>query len=206
MKISQTAGFTVSILMLLTAQMATAGTPVSPFKALQPVGPASDNQANNYLGAGMGKVSTGSFCEALENCDEGDKSWKVFAGVRLNENIVLEGSYVDFGEQSGLAGTDEISQKVTAFTTTAVAGFPLNEQIDIFGKAGMARWSAETAGIAGNTDSNGTDVMVGMGTNYKLSESMGVRAEWERYKDIAITDGQESDIDLLSLGITFSSL
>lgn len=175
-----------------------------PFK---PISPVTDNsgKAENYLGGSIGQSSADGFCKSLQNCETGDKSWKLFAGIRLNDNIVLEGGYVNFGNQTGQNSGNDISQKASAFTTAAVAGFPMNEQIELFGKAGIARWSQEYMEAGVKSDSSGTDVLVGAGANYDLGENMGIRAEWERFKDVGNATNK-GDVDLLSVGVTFSSL
>lgn len=175
----------------------------APFKPISPNG--SSNKPDNYLGGSLGQTSADGFCETLQNCENADKSWKVFAGVRMNDNIVLEGGYVNFGEQAGQDANDSISQKATAFTLTGVAGFPMSDQIELFGKAGVARWSQESTVNGVKSDSSGADVLVGAGANYDLGDNMGIRAEWERFKDVGEA-AHKGDIDLLSVGVTFSSL
>lgn len=190
----------------LWAETPSAGMSAKPFTPLTPNGSGS-TQAPNYLGASIGKISTDSFCDSLTQCDNTATSWKTFAGVRVNENLVLEGSYVDFGKQTGLskAGTPH-TQQANAFSLGAVAGIPVAAQIEAFGKAGLARWTHEHQQNNGSAETTGTDVFIGAGANYDLGSNMGVRAEWERYKDIGNPNLQSNDIDLLSLGFTFSSL
>lgn len=197
----------LSTCLLLFAGNVYAQSPTSPFKPMSPIGSSQNKKPKNYLGASLGSVKTDGYCQALQNCEEGKKkSWKAFAGVRLNDNIVIESGYVSFGEQSGThASTGEHKQSVTAFTTTAVAGIPATEQIEIFGKAGVARWTAEDSRNNEKSEHKGTDITVGIGAHYDLGENLGVRAEWERFKDIGKA-GEESDLDLLSIGVTFSSL
>lgn len=192
----------ISLLVLAFASNVFAAGP-APFKPIHPIG--SSNKPDNYLGGSLGKTSADGFCETLQNCESADKSWKLFAGVRVNENIVVEGGYVNFGEQTGQDSNNAISQKATAFTLAGVAGFSMNDQIELFGKAGVARWSQEYTVNDAKSDNNGTDVLVGMGANYDLGDNMGIRAEWERFKDVGEA-AHRGDIDLLSVGMTFSSL
>ncbi|UOG91501.1 MAG: outer membrane beta-barrel protein [Candidatus Thiothrix sulfatifontis] len=207
MTISNTAALAVCLFSVLSsAAMADNSSPFSKIKPMSPIGMNSNAKAPNYLGASIGTTTTDGFCDPLSDCDNGDKSWKAFAGVRMNDNIVLEAGYVDFGKQSGTATTGNISQQASAFTTAAVAGIPMNDQIELFGKAGIARWTLEQTDSSGTVDNTGTDVLVGVGADYNLGDNMGVRAEWERFKDVGDTAAHANDIDLLSLGFIFSSL
>lgn len=208
---STIAGIVGLALILVASTASSADKNSSPFSKLKPMTPigtsSQSNQADNYLGASLGSVSADAFCTELQGCDNSDKSWKAFAGIRMNENIVVEGSYVNFGTQQGqdTAG-NTVSQDTTAFTVAGVAGFPMNGAIEIFGKAGAARWSNEQTNSIGKSDSKGTDMFIGAGANYDLGDNMGLRAEWERFKDVGTTSTQQGDIDLLSIGVTFSSL
>lgn len=200
------AGCAVLVLNAVAWADASPGMSAKPFTPLSPMGGLASNQAPNYLGASIGSPTTDGFCAGVGNCDNSDKSWKVFTGVRMNENLVLEGGYVDFGKQSGTLTGGTLSQQASAFTAAGVVGIPLADQIEAFGKAGVARWTVEQAAAGSTTEDTGTDVLVGIGANYDLGDNMGVRAEWERYKDIGQQDNHGGDIDLMSLGFTFSSL
>jgi opacity protein-like surface antigen len=170
-------------------------------------GGANSAQAPNYLGASIGSTTTDGFCNGLSACESTAKSWKAFAGVRMNENIVLESGYVDFGKQAGIASNGStVGQQASAYTAAAIAGVPVNDQIEAFGKAGVARWAVDTTTSTTTTASKGTDVLIGAGANYDFGNNMGVRAEWERYKDVGSDATHNNDIDLLSLGFIFSSL
>lgn len=188
------------------AETPPSGMSAKPFTPLSPLG-STGTQAPNYLGASIGKTSTDGFCATLTQCDNTETSWKTFAGVRVNENLVLEGSYIDFGKQTGFSKTGTPNtQQASAFSVGAVAGIPVAAQIEAFGKAGLARWTHEYQQNNSSAETTGTDVFIGAGANYDLGSNMGVRAEWERYKDIGNPSIQSNDIDLLSLGFTFSSL
>jgi opacity protein-like surface antigen len=208
---STMAGIAGLALILVTGAASATDSNRSPFSKLKPMTPigasSQKDQAQNYLGASIGSIKANDFCSGLQECGNSDKSWKAFAGIRANENIVVEGSYVNLGKQQGQDTVgNTVSQNTTAFTVAGVAGFPMNDQIELFGKAGAARWSAKHTDSTGTTEDKGTNVLVGAGANYDLGDNLGLRAEWERFKDVGITTGQQGDIDLLSVGITFSSL
>lgn len=207
-KTTRLAGYTLLVLTCAIYAEASATSAFTKSAPMAPISNTSNAQAPNYLGASIGSTTTTGFCDGLTACDNSDKSWKAFAGVRMNNNIVLESGYVDFGKQSGTDNTtSNVTQHATAFTAAALAGIPISDQIDAFGKAGMAHWTVEhTDNVGGTTDNKGTDVLVGAGANYNLGDNMGVRAEWERFKDVGSTATHNNDIDLLSLGFIFSSL
>jgi opacity protein-like surface antigen len=207
-KTTRLAGYTLLVLACAIFAEASANSTFTKSAPMAPInGGQNSAQAPNYLGASIGSTTTNGFCDGLAACDNTDKSWKAFAGVRMNDNIVLESGYVDFGKQSGTDNTtSNVTQHATAYTAAALAGIPISDQIDAFGKAGIAHWTVEHTDSTGTTDNKGTDVLVGAGANYNLGDNMGVRAEWERFKDVGSTATHNNDIDLLSLGFIFSSL
>ena len=203
MKISHTLSWT-SLALCVIGSPAYAG---SVFKPFTPI--TNNTQANNYLGASIGAASSDDICADVSHCDNSDKAWKAFAGMRLNENLVLEGGYNNLGSwQAQDTNGQSISQDVTAFTAAGVVGIPMNDQIEVFAKAGAARWSSKHKDATGNQHKKtGTDVLIGAGASYDLGDNVGVRAEWERFKDVGDTStNMAGDVDFVSVGVTFSSL
>ena len=160
--------------------------------------------APNYLGASLGSTSS-EFCTGLNNCGETGNTWKAYSGVRMGEKIFVEGGYVKFGEQKGNDGSAEVSSKAKGYSTAGVVTYSLNEQIELFGKAGMWWWKNEKKLANTTTKAEGSDLLLGVGANYNLGDNMGVRAEWERYQ-MSSDDSAKQALDLLSVGVTFSSL
>ncbi|TXH70509.1 MAG: porin family protein [Thiothrix sp.] len=159
----------------------------------------------NYMGASLGTASS-EFCTGLNHCGETNNTWKAYTGVRLNDKIFIEGSYVQFGEQQGIdANNNKASSSTKGYSTVGVVTYPLNNQIELFGKAGMWWWKNEHKKSTGTTATDGSDILLGAGANYNLGNNMGVRAEWERYQ-ISQDSATKQPLDLLSVGVTFSSL
>lgn len=162
---------------------------------------------DNYLGASIGQTQANGYCDEFAKCDDAGKSWKAYMGVRFNENIVLETGYTKFGKQTAKdADNKNFAQNASAFTTAAVVGYSVNQELELFGKAGVARWKVSQDLPNAKADESGMDILMGAGASYDLGNNIGVRAEWERYKDVGTPKIQKGDIDLLSVGVTFSSL
>lgn len=151
-----------------------------------------------YLGASAGTASVDSFCDNETNCDDSDMGWKIYAGYDYSERLAFEVGYVSLGEMR----SNTKSTEVTGYEVAAVGKVPLNNNIGLFGKAGMFRWEAEND--KGNRSA--TDIMFGAGVDYKFSDNMAFRAEWERFNDIETQSDDTSDVDMISAGITFRAL
>ncbi|TMH82921.1 MAG: hypothetical protein E6H47_13545 [Betaproteobacteria bacterium] len=54
---------------------------------------------------------------------------------------------------------------------------------------------------SGSLKETNTDLTFGLGVQYDVSRELGVRGEWQRYKNIGGDNvGGKSDVDVLSIG------
>ena len=169
-----------------------------------PFGNGSEAEHGYYLGGSVGTTKANDFCADLNNCDDNTKGWKVFGGYHLTDSLVLEGGYADLGELGQQPSDPEASSKISGYTGSLLATYPVQEKIKLFGKAGIFKQKSN------DTNSNYTDnikPVYGLGADYEIAEGIAIRGEWENYKDISSENNDEtSDIQMLSLGMTFSSL
>lgn len=90
-------------------------------------------------------------------------------GVRFNENIVLETGYTKFGKQTAKdAENVTFEQNASAFTTAAVMSYSVNQELELFGKAGAARWKTSQDLPNAKADESGMDILMGAGASYDL--------------------------------------
>ena len=168
--------------------------------AFQPFGSKSPSKTSSYVGASICSSTASNHCTNQSNCEDSDTSWKVYGGYRLSDLLTLQGGYTNLGERS----SGNITSETKGFTASALASYPVNEQINIFGKAGIFKWNTETS--QGN-EMDDIDPLFGLGADYKLNENMSIRGEWDNYKSVATSStGESSDVQMLSVGMTFSSL
>ena len=130
--------------------------------------------------------------------DAQDTGYKIFAKYTFANYLGIEGSYVDFGEPSddfaGLTGTIDAE----GYTLFGVGALPLGDNVEIFGKAGVISWDADSIvdGLLVGAD-DGTDLALGFGANWNTEGTVGVRAEFEWF-DIPDAD----NVWMASLGLT----
>lgn len=176
---------------------------------LKPLQPGTNTQASaeprNYVGASMGQTSSKG-CDGLIECDDTATSWKLYSGVRLADGIMLEAGYVDLGETQGKDTHGTVTSKTKGYTVAGVVELPVMDQFSVLGKAGIFRRKNEYTNNAGTHSNDGNSTLLGVGASYKMGNNLGIRAEWERYAKATQMNGNENDIDQLSIGITFSSL
>ena len=147
--------------------------------------------------------------------DNSDVGWKLFGGYRFNRWLGVEGAIVDLGKfdsritttvpnptqlLSDVAEVHPLSAQ--GLSVAAVGTLPIGERFTLFGKAGVFVWHGKIESNAGsfgnvNRNKNGADLSIGLGAGLKITNSIHVRAEWERY----FID--RNDSDLLSVGLSF---
>lgn len=174
------------------------------------VGPAFAQDTGLYIGGALGQATVDVDCTGATSCDDKDTSWRIFGGYQFNRNFAIEAGYIDLGEASAAGptppfGTTSVIQEATAFDVVAVGMLPIMDRFSVFGKLGFYRADTDVSvtntvlGSFSESDSN-TDLTFGAGVRYDFTRNLAVRAEWQRYSDLGISD-LESDVDVFSLGV-----
>ncbi len=144
------------------------------------VTPAYAVQPGGYVGFGFGQSDD----DVLSETDNG---WKVFGGANLSPNLGLELAFVDLGEfVGGVLTQSGVSYHLVGYV-------PVSDSFDLFGKIGLFAWKVDAFGLS-NT---GTDLTYGFGGEYRMTQQLALRVEWETYQDV---DG--GDVDLVSAGLS----
>ena len=131
------------------------------------------------LGASYGYAS-------IEDSDPGfsfdasDTGYKLFANYMFSSGFGIEGGYIDFGEpdDSLLGQTARIDAE--AWSLYGVGALGLSERFDLFAKAGVVSWEADSLidGIPVGAD-DGEDLALGIGAKFNSGGALGLRAEFE---------------------------
>lgn len=140
-----------------------------------------------------GSISQSSIDEP--GLDADDTNGKLFGGYRYNRHFSIEGTYYDLGEFT--QGTNQLA--LDGFGISINGYLPLADKLSLLGKVGLHAWDADVRGpIASRlSDSSDTDTFVGVGVEYRLSDRLDFRAEYERY------NVDNFDVDAVSAGVSF---
>ncbi|OIN91049.1 MAG: flagellar motor protein MotB [Comamonadaceae bacterium CG1_02_60_18] len=144
-----------------------------------------------------------------------DLGYKVFGGYQFNKNFALEGGYFNLGQfgfstTTRPAGTLAGDIRLKGLNLDAVGTLPITEKFSVFGRLGVTNTQANDS-FAGtgavsvlnpNPSSRDTNLKVGLGLQYALTDALSLRAEIERYRiDDAV--GNKGDVDLVSVGLIY---
>ena len=160
-----------------------------------------------FIGASAGQATFDVSCPAGHACGEKDYGWKVYGGLEVNEYIQMEVGYADLGEAKSSGATSGTAE-VNGMTIQVVGTYAFNPSFSLIGRGGMNILNLEvnetTAGLSSNEGDTDVAWSLGLGAQYNLSKSVGLRAEWERYFDVGDADSTgEMDVDLISAGVVF---
>jgi OmpA-like transmembrane domain len=168
--------------------------------------PATTADTGLYVGAGYVRAQINNvFGTTGYGFKIDDNAWKAIVGFRPIPPFAVEANYVDLGHQSqALLGGNNPSghADARAFDIFAVGLLPLGP-VDIFGKAGGARWSLsgnlqESNSTLFALDRSGTSFAWGAGVQAHVGP-IGGRLEYEHF-DMPYTDGAR----LFSVDVTFT--
>ncbi len=171
---------------------------------------SSPTLAQGFIGVGIGQTSgdldpdpapAGFF----RTVNDTDTSFKVFGGSALNPNLSIEVGYIDFGELSVEYSNGSITASdnyaMTALYFALVGSVPVG-QASLFAKLGLSSWDLDYTlrsnfGASGSDSASGTDPMFGVGVQLNPTETVALRAEFERFR--LEENGSETDVDVLGL-------
>ncbi|MBU2642741.1 MAG: outer membrane beta-barrel protein [Gammaproteobacteria bacterium] len=168
-----------------------------------------------YVGGNLGQSTSDISCPAGISCDDSDTAWKIYGGLEINEYISMEVGYIDLGEAT-FTGTQAGTRETNGMTTAIVGTYAISPSFTLSGRGGMNFLNTEVNGTIAATPTNptnnntgDTDVVwsFGVGAQYNITPSVGLRLDWERFFEAGSSDYNggtgEADIDLFSAGVVY---
>ena len=145
-----------------------------------------------YVGAGISKDKLSNIAPSGGLSDLNNTSWKVLGGLRVVKFLGVEADYLNLGSQTSAFVNTGSHSEAKAATGFAVGYLPLPVPfVDLYGKAGLARWSlsgsTSTPGGLFAFSDHGTEFAWGAGAQVHFG-NIGGRLEYENFR-IPNTDG-----------------
>jgi OOP family OmpA-OmpF porin len=150
------------------------------------------------------------------NVDNRDNAYKLFGGYQFNKYYAVESGYFDLGQfgytaTTTPAGSRTGSIKLRGINFDVVGMLPVSEKFSVLGRLGVNYAQARdtyssTGAVPAPTNSEPTNkeanYKAGLGLQYDLTKSLGLRAEAERYR-INDAVGNKGDVNMFSLGLVY---
>lgn len=149
--------------------------------------------------------------------DKTDTAYKLQLGYQFNQNLAIEGGYVNLGKltYSGSApgvGNKSVEFKAQGLNLSAVGILPLTERVSVFAKVGAIYAKVErtaavhTTLVQASSSESSTDLKGtwGLGASFDLTKNLAVRAEYEQFHKLGKNDKTgEANVDLISAGVAY---
>jgi len=133
---------------------------------------------NAYIGLGIGVAQ---ISEDLILVDDSSVAYKAVLGYELSENVSLEASFVTLDDYEAFSPFVVDTQRSVAdgrgLNVTAVLRMPLADSFDLNAKIGVLFWNTDSE--LASIESSGSDLSFGLGANFRVSEALGIRIDFD---------------------------
>jgi len=148
--------------------------------------------AGFYAGGGIGQFNASiddvdDVDATVDEWDDDDTAYKLFAGYRLNPYLGFELAYVNLGEPSGAVVPGfNVDAAIDGFAPYVVGTIPLGPWFEIYGRLGYyfydATYGADTTGFGRiEVDEESEDLVYGAGIGANIGEKLNLRFEYEKF-------------------------
>lgn len=172
---------------------------------------AAGAQAQGYAGVSAGQSQHDIDCGGTTFCDDTGVAYKAFVGWAVNDNMAVEAAFYRQGKAHA-GRTDALLGDVRADVSGRGVGLfgvllaPYSKRFNLFGKLGFVttRVRLDTRSTLAGSDSrteSHTNIAWGIGADYGLTDSLGLRLEYERAR-VKFQDVKR-DVDMVTAGLIF---
>ena len=147
-----------------------------------------------------------------------DTGFKLYGGYQFNNYWAIEAQYVKIGTYAAdtkkLVNNDHATVKVSGVSVAAVGILPLGESFSLFGKAGVIAKTLDTVAYddrrtyRSNGKTTETGLLLGVGSEFKLTPNLALRAEYEYFGKTNIADSRSKNLqmrnDMISIGARYT--
>jgi len=159
------------------------------------VGARADD-AGFYLGAGVGEAR-----QHNDVFDGSDTSFRWLAGYSFSRYFAAEAGFIDAGTQKDTIGAFDVKTSSDGVFAAVLAKLPLGKIVAPYAKLGYVFYDAtETVSNGGATSresTDGDDLLFGGGIEFRIGESVRLRAEYEN------VDVPYADFEIYSAVFTY---
>jgi OOP family OmpA-OmpF porin len=165
------------------------------------ISPLTQAEVGPYLGASFGSSHFDEDFSGL-NVDADTNAFRLVGGFQFGDYFGIEAGYHDFGNFSETIDLGAFSTRTTVkadgWTLGGTLGLPLNEQISLYGRAGVFFWDADVEIDGFSIDVPGDDnPYYGGGAKVDITSNLSLVGDWTRYELDSI------DSDVISIGFEY---
>lgn len=151
----------------------------------------AENGNGFYIGGGVGYAGHGTDCRGVDDCSNSRAGFKLLGGYQITPNLAIESSFGDTGRTRASGNGASLSNKTQSFTLAALGIYPVDKQIELFGKLGAHSTKNKIEGSSSDLSFSGSmnasGLLAGVGAQYRFTPNMLGRVEYE-YLSRAVYD------------------
>ena len=163
--------------------------------ALASTAALAENGNGFYIGGGAGYAGHGIDCRGVDDCSNSHAGFKLLAGYQIMPNLAIESSFGDTGRTKASFDGIGVSNKTQSFTIAALGIYPVDKQVELFGKLGAhstrnkitASVEANGLNLSDSESRNASGLLAGVGAQYRFTPNLLGRVEYE-YLSRAVYD------------------
>jgi OOP family OmpA-OmpF porin len=155
-----------------------------------------------YAGLTLGSGKPGVTPSAAALSKNSKSIYGGLVGYQYNKNLAVEGQFTGIGESKDVNGN---TVKGDAFSLSAVGLLPLSDSFELYGKLGFASTKTKASAGATNLGATRSALTYGIGGQYNVSQSFGVRFGWDQYGAATTAAGVKTNknADVYTVGAVF---
>ncbi len=155
------------------------------------------NASDFYVGGKAGYSLLDSKCTITDQCEEEDFAAGIYGGLNANDYFGFEIGYDWLGDFASDYGTGaKVDGGIEAFTFAPKLRYPMGA-LAVYGKAGVAA-------LRHDEFDKETSLMGALGLDYKITDSLTTRLEYQHINDI-FSDSldEKTNLDTVFLGLAY---
>ena len=155
-------------------------------------------QAEAYIGGKLGQSWLDDSCAVGSPCSDDSMGGGVYGGYNFTDMFGVELGYDiigDFKSNFGDTGANVVDDKLKALTLAPKLNIPVGD-FDLYGKLGGA-W-------VDYDDKDDVALLAALGAEYKLTDSLAARLEYQRINNITDSFIDSLDANSVFLGLTYA--
>jgi OOP family OmpA-OmpF porin len=145
-------------------------------------------------------------------CTDTATAFRFGGGYQFTPNLGIEANYGILGKPTmsgtvlGVAINGEA--KLNTLQVAATGTYPVADAFSLIGKLGIARTtldvSASGGGFSSSSSATSTKLAYGIGAQYDISKTLGVRAQYENLGEVGdVNTTGTTKVSLISAGVVF---
>ncbi len=167
-----------------------------------------------YAAVDIGQTTAKDMCAGSTGftCNETATAFRFGGGYQFTPNFGIEANYGILGKPTmsgtvlGVAINGEA--KLNTLQVAATGTYPVADAFSLIGKLGIARTTVDVTasggGFSSSQSATSTKLAYGIGAQYDVSKTFGVRAQYENLGEVGdVNTTGTAKVSLISAGVVF---